>query len=142
YYYKPTLLGDPNIQLAEYILKMQELLNKIRPAIVIETGVAHGDSGIIYASILELLGRGHVIGVDVEIRKYNRLAIQAHPMSNRITLVEGSSINSATFAQVNELVAGAEPVVVTLDSNHSRDHVLRELELYGRLVSPGSYLVV
>ena len=140
--YELTWLGVPIIQLAEDILMMQELLYKIRPSVVVETGIAHGGSGILYASILELLGRGRVIGVDVEIRKYNRLAIQAHPMSNRMTLVEGSSIDPTTFSRVQGLVAGEDPVIVTLDSNHTRDHVLRELELYSGLVSPGSYLVV
>jgi cephalosporin hydroxylase len=140
--YEPTWLGVPIIQIPEDMLMMQELLYKIRPLVVVETGVAHGGSGIFYASILELLGRGRVVGVDVEIRKYNRLAIQAHPMSKRMTLVEGSSIDAATFSHVQELIAGEEPVVVALDSNHTRDHVLRELELYARLVSPGSYLVV
>ncbi len=140
--YEATWLGVPIIQLAEDILMMQELLYKVRPSVVVETGIAHGGSGILYASILELLGRGRVIGVDVEIRKYNRLAIQAHPMSRRMTLVEGSSIDPTTFAHVQELVAGDDPVIVTLDSNHTRDHVLRELEMYSRLVSPGSYLVV
>jgi cephalosporin hydroxylase len=140
--YELTWLGVPIIQLAEDILMMQELLYKIRPAVVVETGVAHGGSAILYASILELLGRGRVVGVDVEIRKYNRLAIQAHPMSSRITLVDGSSTDESTFVRVQEIVAGEEPVLVALDSNHSRDHVLRELELYSRLVSPGSYAIV
>jgi cephalosporin hydroxylase len=140
--YEVTWLGVPIIQLPEDIMMMQELLYKIRPSVVVETGVAHGGSAVLYASILELLGRGRVIGVDVEIRKYNRLAIQAHPMSRRITLVEGSSIDPVTFERVQEAVAGEEPVVVALDSNHTRDHVLRELELYSRLVSPGSYIVV
>ena len=140
--YELTWLGVPIIQLAEDILMMQELLYKIRPVVVVETGVAHGGSAILYASILEMLGRGRVIGIDVEIRKYNRLAIQAHPMSSRITLLEGSSTDESTFWHTQELIAGEEPVLVALDSNHSRDHVLRELELYSRLVSPGSYVVV
>ena len=140
--YEVTWLGVPIIQLPEDMVMMQELLYKIRPAVVVEAGVAHGGSVILYSSILELLGRGRVIGVDVEIRKYNRLAIQAHPMSARITLVEASSIEPATFARVQELIAGEKPVIVALDSNHTRDHVLRELELYSRLVSPGSYMVV
>lgn len=140
--YELTWLGVPIIQLPEDILMMQELLYKIRPAVVIETGVAHGGSAILYASILQLLGRGRVIGVDVEIRKYNRLAIQAHPMSSRITLVEGSSTDESAFTRVQELIAGEEPVLVALDSNHSREHVLQELEMYAKLVSPGSYVVV
>jgi cephalosporin hydroxylase len=97
---------------------------------------------VLYASVLELLGRGQVIGVDVEIRKYNRLAIQAHPMSRRISLVEGGSTEPETVRRVRELVGGREPVVVGRDSDHTRAHVLRELELYGEMVTPGSYVVV
>jgi cephalosporin hydroxylase len=140
--YEPTWLGVPVIQLPQDMVMMQELLYKLRPAVVVETGVAHGGSCVLYASILELLGRGEVIGVDVEIRKYNRLAINAHPTSRRITLVEGSSVEPVTFEQVRTLVGGREPVVVALDSNHTRQHVVAEMELYGELVTPGSYLVV
>jgi cephalosporin hydroxylase len=140
--YETTWLGVPIIQLPEDILMMQELIYKVRPAVVVETGVAHGGGAILYSSILRLLGRGEVIGIDVEIRKYNRLAIQSHPMSDRITLIEGSSVDPAVVARVAEQIDGRDPVLVALDSNHTREHVLTELELYGRLVSPGSYLVV
>ena len=140
--YEVTWLGVPIIQLPEDIVMMQELLYKVRPAVVVETGVAHGGSAILYASVLEMLGRGRVIGVDVEIRKYNRLAIQAHPMSHRITLIEGSSVDPGVVGQVRDLIAGEEPVLVALDSNHTRAHVLKELEAYAPLVSPGSYIVV
>jgi cephalosporin hydroxylase len=140
--YETTWLGVPIIQLPEDILMMQELLYKVRPAVVVETGIAHGGSAILYASILRLLGRGEVIGVDVEIRKYNRLAIHSHPMSDSITLIEGSSTDPTVLTQVSERIDGRDPVLVALDSNHSRAHVLAELELYGRLVSPGSYMVV
>ena len=100
---------------------------------LVECGVAHGGSALLYASILELLGRGRVLAIDVEIRKYNRLAIQAHPLSRRITLIEGSSIDSAVFERVRASVGDAGPVLVALDSNHARPHVLGELELYGSL---------
>jgi cephalosporin hydroxylase len=140
--YEVTWLGVPIIQLPEDVMMLQELLFKVRPAVVVETGVAHGGTAVLYASILELLGRGRVVSVDVEIRKYNRLAIQAHPMSRRITLVEGSSVDPATFSEVASLIHGEEPVLVALDSNHSREHVVQELELYSPLVSQGSYIVV
>ena len=140
--YEPTWLGVPIIQLPEDIVMMQELLYKVRPAVVVETGVAHGGSAILYASILRLLGRGEVIGVDVEIRKYNRLAIQSHPMSDRIGLIEGSSIDPAVVEQVRSRIDGRDPILVALDSNHTRAHVLAEMELYGPLVSPGSYMVI
>lgn len=140
--YEVTWLGLPIIQLPEDILMMQELVWKVRPDVVVETGVAHGGALVLYASILELLGKGRVIGVDIEIRKYNRLAIQSHPMSNRITLIEGSSTDDAVVNQVRSLVGSNDSVMVTLDSNHTRDHVRAELEMYSPLVTPGSYLVV
>jgi len=140
--YELTWLGVPIIQIPEDILMMQELLHRIRPAIVVETGIAHGGSAIFYASMLELLRHGRVIAVDIEVRQYNRLAIRSHPLSDRITILEGSSTDSTTFAQVQEHCQGASPVIVALDSYHSREHVLREMELYSSLVTPGSYLVV
>lgn len=140
--YEVTWLGIPIIQLPEDILMVQELVWKLRPDVIIESGVAHGGALVLYASILELLGRGRVIGVDIEIRKYNRLAIESHPMARRITLVEGSSTDPATVADIRDLVQVGERTMVMLDSNHSRAHVARELELYGPMVTPGSYLVV
>jgi cephalosporin hydroxylase len=140
--YEVTWLGIPIIQLPEDILVVQELIWKIRPEVIIESGVAHGGALILYASLLELLGRGRTIGIDVEIRKYNRLAIESHPMSRRIQLVEGSSVDPETVRKVRELVGPNERTMVMLDSNHSRDHVRAELELYGPLVTPGSYVVV
>ena len=137
-----TWLGIPIIQLPEDILMVQELIWKIRPDVIIESGVAHGGALILYASILELLGRGRVIGVDIEIRKYNRLAIEAHPMARRIQLIEGSSTDPATVAAVQRLVAPGQKTMVMLDSNHTRAHVSDELELYAPMVTPGSYLVV
>ena len=140
--YEVTWLGIPIIQLPEDILMIQELIWKVRPEVIIESGVAHGGALVLYASILELLGRGRVIGVDIEIRKYNRLAIESHPMAGRITLIEGSSIELGTIDAVRALVSPSQRTMVMLDSNHTRDHVRRELELYAPLVSPGSYLVV
>lgn len=140
--YEPTWLGTPIIQLPEDIVMLQELIWRTRPTVVIECGVAHGGALVLYASMLELLGRGRTIGVDVEIRKYNRLAIESHPMSKRITLIEASSVEPATLELVRSGIQPDDRVMVTLDSNHSYNHVLAELEMYGPLVSPGGYLVV
>jgi cephalosporin hydroxylase len=140
--YEVTWLGVPIIQLPEDIVMMQELLWKVRPDVVVECGVAHGGSLILNASILQLLGKGRVVGVDVEIRKYNRLALESHPLSDRITLIEGDSVADDTFAAVCEHVRPGDKVLVTLDSAHSRAHVAAELERYAPLVTPSSYIVV
>jgi len=140
--YELTWLGVPIIQLPEDILILQELVWKMRPDVIIESGVAHGGALVLYASILELLGRGRVIGVDIEIRKYNRLAIESHPLAGRITLIEGSSIEPATVEAVRSRVSPGQRTMVMLDSNHSRAHVGQELELYAPMVTPGSYIVV
>jgi cephalosporin hydroxylase len=140
--YEPTWLGIPIIQTPEDIVMMQELLWKVRPDVVVECGVAHGGAIVLYASILDLLGKGHVIGVDVEIRKYNRLALQSHPMSRRFTLIEGSSVETDTVDQVRRLIRPNDTVLVTLDSNHTAAHVAKELGLYAPMVSLDSYLVV
>lgn len=140
--YEITWLGIPIIQIPEDILMVQELIWKVRPDVVVESGVAHGGALILYASILELIGHGRVVGVDVEIRKYNRLAIQSHPMSRRITLIERSSTDDTTLKEVRRMIAPDEAVMVMLDSNHSRAHVREELERYAPLVSPGSYVIV
>lgn len=140
--YELTWMGVPIIQLPEDILMMQELVWRLRPDVIIESGVAHGGALVLYASLLEQIGKGRVIGVDVEIRKYNRLAIQSHPVSDRITLIEGDSTADATLEQVRSQVRPRDKVLVALDSNHTREHVLRELERYAPLVTPGSYCVV
>lgn len=140
--YELTWLGIPIIQLPEDILIVQELIWRLRPDVIVESGVAHGGALVLYASLFDLLGRGRVIGVDIEIRQYNRLAIQNHPMSPRISLVEGSSTDPSIFSDVQDRIRPGERVMVMLDSNHTHDHVRDELELYSRLVTPGSYLVV
>lgn len=139
--YEPTWLGRPIIQFPADVVAVQELLWKVRPDVVIETGVAHGGSLVLSASILELIGHGKVVAVDIDIRAHNRAAIEAHPMSKRIELIQGSSIDDTTMAEVRRAVGDAKTVLVFLDSNHSDAHVYRELELYGALVTPGSYLV-
>jgi cephalosporin hydroxylase len=140
--YEVTWLGIPIIQTPEDILMMQELIWKVRPDVIIECGVAHGGALMLYASMLDLLGKGHVLGIDVEIRKYNRLALQSHPLSKRYTLIEASSIESATVEHVKKLIHPDDRVLVAVDSNHTKAHVARELELYAPLVSVNSYIVV
>jgi cephalosporin hydroxylase len=139
--YEPTWLGRPIIQFPSDIVAIQELLWKIKPDVVIETGIAHGGSLVLSASVLELIGHGQVIGVDIEIRKHNLEAINAHPLKHRIDLIEGSSIAPETLNKVKSKLEGAKTIVVFLDSNHSEGHVLKELELYSQFVSPESYIV-
>jgi cephalosporin hydroxylase len=139
--YEPTWLGRPIIQFPNDVVAIQELLWKIQPDVVIETGVAHGGSLVLSASILHLIGKGKVIGIDIEVRPHNRLAIEAHPLNYLIELIEGSSIAEETLATVRQAVGDAKTVIVFLDSNHSEAHVLKELELYSPFVSPGSYIV-
>lgn len=139
--YEPTWLGIPIIQFPGDIVMMQELIWKVRPDVIVETGIAHGGSAILYASILELLGNGRVIAIDVEIRKYNRLAVNSHPLSHRIEMIEGSSIDPGVVADVRKRICKGEKVLVTFDSNHSFSHVLSEMELYSPLVSMDSYMV-
>jgi len=142
YSYELTWLGIPVIQMPEDVLMVQEILWKVRPDVVVECGVAHGGALVLYASILELLGKGHVVGVDVEIRKYNRLAIESHPLSHRISLIEGDSVADDTFATVRSHIQPGDRVLVALDSLHTRAHVAAELERYAPLVTPDSYIVV
>lgn len=143
YCYNFSWLGRPIIQYPQDIIAMQEIIWRVQPELIIETGVAHGGSAVFYASMLDLLGGDRrVVAVDVEIRPHNRQAIEAHPMFRRITLIEGSSIDEAVVAELRRHAAGRKAVLVCLDSNHTHDHVLRELQLYSPLVTPGSYLVV
>jgi len=139
--YEPTWLGRPVIQFPTDIVAMQELIWKLQPDVIVEAGVAHGGSLVLSASILELIGKGKVIGVDIEIRPHNRSALDAHQLKHRIELIEGSSIATDTLDAVRMAVGSAGTVLVMLDSNHSESHVLQELELYGPLVTPGSYIV-
>jgi len=139
--YEPTWLGRPVIQFPTDIVMIQELLWKIQPEVIVETGVAHGGSLVLSASILELIGKGKVIGVDIEIRSHNRVAIESHPLKHRIELIEGSSIDSGILDAVKKAIGNAKSVLVFLDSNHTEAHVLKELELYAPLVTPGSYIV-
>jgi cephalosporin hydroxylase len=142
YTYNFTWYGRPIIQLPEDVVALQEIILGTRPDLVIETGVAHGGSLALSASMLELLGAGEVIGVDIEIRSHNRRAIESHPLHKRIALIEGSSIDARVVEQVRSRAAKAKRVMVILDSNHTHEHVARELELYSPMVSHGCYLVV
>ncbi len=137
-----TWLGRPVIQMPQDLFAMQEIIWAIKPDFIIETGIAHGGSLIFYASMLELIGKGTVIGIDIDIRAHNRAEIEKHPLYKRITMIEGSSISQDVIFQVQSSIASTATIMVCLDSNHTHDHVLRELELYAPLVSPGSYCVV
>ena len=158
YTYNFTWLGRPIIQYPQDMVAMQELIWQIKPDLIIETGIAHGGSLILNASMLSLLDycdaieqgtmldpkapRRRVLGLDIDIRAHNHAAIEAHPMANRIDMIEGSSIDPAIIAQVRDIARGYERVLVCLDSNHTHEHVLAELEAYAPLVSAGSYCVV
>tara|TARA_B110000908_G_scaffold153793_1_gene190612 strand:- start:63 stop:824 length:762 start_codon:yes stop_codon:yes gene_type:complete len=142
YNYLWTWMGVPIIQLPADIMATQEVIWKTKPDIIIETGVARGGSLIFMASILEVIGSGKVIGVDIDIRKHNRDSIEAHPMSKRITLIEGGSVDSNILDKVKSYIKKGNKVMVVLDSDHSRDHVLNECRAYGPMVSKDCYLVV
>jgi cephalosporin hydroxylase len=141
YMYGFTWLGRPIIQLPEDMIRIQEVIYRVKPDVIVETGVAHGGSLIYYASLCKATDRGRVIGVDVEIRPHNRTAIESHPLMSYITLIEGSSTDVATVAAVRELIRPGERVLVLLDSCHTKAHVKAELEAYAPLVGPGSYIV-
>ncbi len=148
YSYNFSWLGRPIIQYPQDIVAMQELIWTIQPELIIETGIAHGGSLIFSASMLELNAAcggpkdARVLGVDIDIREHNRVAIEAHPMFKRITMIQGSSIAPGIIEQVRSLATGRHPVLVCLDSNHTHEHVLAELNAYANLVTVGSYCVV
>lgn len=141
YSYGFSWLGRPIIQLPDDMLRIQEAIWQVKPDVIIETGIAHGGSLIFYSSIMEMMGRGRVIGIDIDIRPHNRAAIESHPMAKRITMIEGSSIADDTVNAVKALIAPHETVMLILDSNHARDHVAAELAAYADLVTPGSYIL-
>jgi cephalosporin hydroxylase len=139
--YTFTWMGVPVVQLPEDMVRVQELIHRLKPDVILECGVAHGGGTIFYASLLKAMGKGRVIGVDIEIRPRNRERMEAHPLFELITLIEGSSVDEAIVAQVKQEIGEAENVIVLLDSNHVRDHVLAELEAYHDLVPVGGYIV-
>lgn len=142
YSYNFTWMGRPVIQYPQDMIAMQEIIWEVKPDLIIETGIAHGGSIIYYASILELIGKGEVLGIDIDIRGHNRLEIEKHPMFKRITMIEGSSIDENIVAYVKEVAQGKDRIIVILDSNHTHEHVKKELELYSSFVTKDSYLVV
>jgi Cephalosporin hydroxylase len=158
YSYNFSMLGRPIIQYPQDMVAIQELIWTIKPDLVIETGIAHGGSLILSASMLALLDycdaveigqtldprapRRRVLGIDIDIRTHNRAAIEAHPMAHRIDMIQGSSIAPEIVAEVHKRATGHDRVMVILDSNHTHEHVLAELDAYASLVSPGSYCVV
>jgi len=158
YLYNFDWLGRPIIQYPEDMVAIQELIWKVRPTLIIETGIAHGGSLVLSASMLALLdyceavesgktldpktSRRKVVGIDIDIRPHNRGAIEAHPLSGLINMVEGSSVDKNVIDKVHELAAGHKSVMVFMDSNHTHEHVLGELNAYAHLVTAGSYCVV
>lgn len=158
YSYHYEWLGRPIIQYPQDMVAMQELIWELRPDLIIETGIAHGGSLIFSASMLAMLdmcdaiesgstldpkaSSRKVLGIDIDIRAHNRAAIEAHPMSSRIQMIQGSSIAEETIAQVKAIASNYSRVLVCLDSNHTHDHVLAELQAYADLTSVGSYCVV
>ena len=158
YLYNFDWLGRPIIQYPQDMVAIQEIIWQVRPTLIIETGIAHGGSLILSASMLALMdyceavesglaiypseSKRKVVGIDIEIREHNRSAIESHPMSSKIEMIEGSSTDQRIVDQVAELAKGHSSVLVLLDSNHTHDHVFNELEAYANLVSIGSYCVV
>jgi len=147
YSYNFSWMGRPIIQYPQDMIAMQEIIWEVKPDLIIETGIAHGGSLIFYASLLELIsasgyGDGRVLGIDIDIREHNRREIEAHPMFKRIDMIQGSSIAPDIIERVKEYSVGKKRVMVVLDSNHTHEHVLAELEAYAKLASIGSYCVV
>ena len=158
YSYNFSWMGRPIIQYPQDMVAMQELIWEVKPDLIIETGIAHGGSLIMNASFLAMLDyseaiesgelldpkkpKRRVLGIDIDIREHNRVAIEAHPMSNRIDMIQGSSIAPEIIAQVKDYAKSYKRILISLDSNHTHDHVLAELEAYAPLTSKGSYCVV
>ena len=142
YIYHNNWLGLPIIQLPQDIIALQEIIWKIKPDLIIETGVARGGSVIFHASILSMIGKGEVIGIDIDIRDKNRKAIEKHPLFKKITLIQGSSISKKIVNQVYSIAKNKKKILVFLDSHHTHNHVLKELKMYSPLVKKGSYVVV
>lgn len=142
YPYNFEWLGRPIIQYPNDVFATQEIIWEVKPDLIIETGIAHGGSLIFYASMLELIGKGEILGIDIDIRKHNRKEIEKHKMFKRIKMIEGSSVDKEVVEKVAKIAKKHKKIVVCLDSLHTHDHVLRELNLYSKFVSPGSYLIV
>ena len=141
YVYSFTWLGRPMIQLPEDMIRLQEVIYHMQPDVIVETGVAHGGALVFYAGLCKLMGKGRVIGVDLEIRPHNRAALESHTLNELMTLIEGDLTAPETVAAVKRMIGPDESVMVFLDSNHTKPHVLAELDAYAPLVTPGSYIV-
>jgi len=141
YVYGFTWLGRPIIQLPDDMIRLQEVIYSLKPDVIIETGIAHGGSLIYSASLCQMIGKGRVIGVDIEIRPQNRQAVESHVLASYITMFEGSSIAPETVQEVRDQIRTGETAIVLLDSCHTYEHVLAELEAYGPMITPGAYLV-
>lgn len=143
YTYNFSWMGRPIIKFPSDIVATQQIVWDVKPDLIIETGIAHGGSLILSASLLEMIGgEGKVLGIDIDIREHNRKEIEAHPMMKRIEMIEGSSIADDVMDKVRAAASKAKRVMVFLDSLHSHEHVYKELELYAPLVTVGSYLVL
>ncbi len=142
YNYSFTWMGRPVIQLPDDMLRIQELIYRLKPDVIVETGVAHGGMAVFYASLCKVLGKGKVVGVDIEIRPHNRKALEEHFLKEYIELIEGSSTDPRIVAQVQKQIKPSDRVIVLLDSNHGKEHVFNELKAYAPLVTKDSYLVV
>jgi len=142
YSYNFDWLGRPIIQYPQDVLAIQEIIWKVKPDIILETGIAHGGSLILSASILEIIGKGKVIGIDVDIRKHNREQIEKHFLNKRIKMIEGSSVDEKIAKKIYKITENKKKILVILDSNHTHEHVLKELDLYSHLVTKNSYLVI
>lgn len=140
--YQWTWLGIPIIQMPPDMIAIQEIIWKNKPQLIIETGIARGGSLILSASILELIGEGEVIGIDLEIRPHNRESVESHPLAKRITLIESDSLAPELHERLAIATQNLERVMVILDSDHTHEHVLRELKIFCEFVSPGQYLIV
>jgi cephalosporin hydroxylase len=141
YSYTFTWMGRPIIQLPDDMIRIQELIFTLKPDVIVETGIAHGGSLIFYASLCKALDKGRVVGIDIEIRPDNRAALESHPLSPYITLIEGDSSAPEIVQQVQNQIKPDDVVLVLLDSNHTKAHVLAELKAYAPLVTVGSYIV-
>lgn len=141
YQYTFSWFGRPIIQLPEDMIRMQEVIYRLKPDVILETGIAHGGSLIFYASLCKAMEKGRVIGIDIEIRSHNRAAIEAHELYSYITMIEGSSTAPEIVQKAKDLIKPGETVLVILDSNHCYQHVLDELNAYAGMVTPGSYIV-
>ena len=143
YSYNFSWLGRPIIQFPQDMIALQEIIWESKPDLIIETGIAHGGSLIFSASILEMIGNsGEVVGIDIDIREHNRRLIEEHFLSKRIKMIQGSSVNIEVISKIKNLIKNKKSIMVILDSNHTHDHVLEELNIYSKFVSKNNYLIV